>query len=109
VFQVLRTIIKWISLPALLIGSPFSRFAESYQPALDVVICLAAILIVHRAASVKKYYWAAGFVAVVIVFSPLVLVVKIFMLTGFTCLAAPMALVAAWKRNVCPPPERRLL
>ena len=95
-------IIKWVSLPALLIGSLFTPFAASYQHLLEVVICLGAIIVVQRAVTVKKYFWAAGFVAIAIVFSPLMLVFKVFLLMGFLCMATFVTLLATWKTQPVP-------
>jgi hypothetical protein len=101
--QTVGKIIKWISLPVLLIGSLFSASAESYEFLVDFVICLGAIIFVQRAASSKEYFWAAGFLAIAAVFSPLLLVVKIFVLTGLTCVATFATLLAAFR--VQPLPE----
>src|SRR5207253_992434 len=93
--QMATKIIKWVSLPALLIGSMFSHSAANYELLLNWLICLGAIIIVQRAVSAKKYFWAAGFVAIAVVFSPLMLVVKIFLLMGFTCIATFATLLTA--------------
>jgi hypothetical protein len=90
-------ILKCVSLPLLSIGAMLSRFAASYELLLNVLICLAAVVVVRRAVSTKEYYWAAAFVAVAVVFSPLALVVKIFLLMGFTCFVAVAAVIGAWR------------
>lgn len=94
-FPMVTKTIKWVSLPALLIASLFSRFAASYELLVDLVICLGAVILVQRAVRSKEYFWAAGFVAIVVVFSPLLLVVKVFLLMGLTCIAAFVTLLAA--------------
>ena len=104
-FQIVTTIIKWVSLPALLIGSMFSLSAGSYELLLDFVICLGAIIVVQRAVWVKKYFWAAGFVAVAVVFSPVMPVVKIFLLMGLVCTATFASLLIAWKTQPLPVTE----
>ncbi len=96
-FHTATRIIKWVSIPVLLLAAMFSSLAASYEPLMDLVICLGAILFVYRAIWLKEYFWAAGFVAVVVVFSPLFLAVKIFLLMGFTCIAALITLVAAFR------------
>ena len=101
-FQTVLRIIKWVSIPVLLLAAMFSCLAASYEPLMDFVICLGAILVVHRAVWLREYFWAAGFVAVVVVFSPLFLAVKIFLLMGFTCIAALITLVAAFRRQPLP-------
>lgn len=96
-FQTVTIIVKWVSIPVLLIASMCSRYAANYELLVDAVICLGAILFVPRAIWLKDYFWAAGFVAVAVVFSPLFLVVKVFLLMGLTCLAACLALLAAFR------------
>jgi hypothetical protein len=98
----LTKIAKWISLPALLIGSMFSRSAASYELLLDVVICMGAIIVVQHEVRLKEYFWAAGFVAIAIIFSPLILATKIFLLMGLTCAATFVTLLAAWKLRPAP-------
>ena len=101
-FQMVTKIIKWVSLPALLIASMFSRSAASYELLVDLVICLGAIIFVQRAVRLKEYFWAAGFVAIAVVFSPLLLVVKISLLMGFTCIAAFVNVLAAFRTQPLP-------
>ena len=89
-------IIKWGALPVLLIASIFSRYAASYEGLVDLVICLGAVIYAHRLVWLKEYYWSAGFVAIAIVFSPLELTLKIFLLMGFTCIATVAPLLKAF-------------
>jgi len=101
-FQMVTKIIKWVSLPVLLIAAMFSRSAASYELLVDLVICLGAIIFVQRAIRSKEYFWAAGFVAIAVVFSPLLLVVKISLLLGFTCIATFVNLLAAFRTQPLP-------
>src|ERR1017187_4077650 len=101
-FQMVAKIIKWASIPILLLAAMFSCLAASYEPLMDFVICLGAIFFVSRAVWLKEYFWAAGFVAIVVVFSPLFLAVKIFLLMGFTCIAALITLFAAFRTQPLP-------
>jgi hypothetical protein len=96
-FQMVTKIIKRVSIPVLLIASIFSRYAASYEFLVDLVICLGAIILVQQAVRLKKYFWAAGFVAIALVFSPLPLVVKIFLLMGLTCAATFATLLTAFR------------
>jgi len=93
--QVVAKSVKWGSIPALLIASLFSRYAASGEHVVDLTVCLGAIVLCCRAVWLRKYCWGAGFVAVVVVFSPLFLIVKILLLMAFTCVAALGALVMA--------------
>ena len=95
-------IIKWVWLPALLIAVMLPRSAASYGLLVDLAICLGAVILVQRAVRLRAYFWAAGFVAIVVVFSPLLLVIKIFLLTGFTCIATLVTLLGAFRRRPLP-------
>lgn len=87
--------IRWFSIPTLLVASMFSRYAASGEHLVDFVICFGAIILFCRTAWMREYYWGAGFLAVLVVFSPLSLAVKIFLLMAFTCIAAFVALLMA--------------
>jgi hypothetical protein len=100
--QKVLKLIKWVSLPALLIGAIFSGLAESYKLLMDMVICLGAVILVQRALRLNEYFWALGFIAIAVVFSPLLLVVKIFLLMGLTCSASLLALLAAFRPQPVP-------
>ena len=93
---------RWVWLPALLIAAMLPRSAASYGLLVDLVICLGAVIFVQRAVRLREYFWAAGFVAIAVVFSPLLLVVKIFLLTGFTCIATLVTLLGAFRRRPLP-------
>jgi len=97
VFQVATRIIKWVSLPALLVASMFSRYAASYELHVDLLICMGAVIVAQRAVRLEDYFWAAGFVAIAVIFSPLLLVLKVFLLIGFTCTVAVGTLLAAFR------------
>jgi hypothetical protein len=101
-FHAVTKIVKWVSIPVLLLAAMFSCFAANYEPLMDFVICLGAIMFVYRAVWLKEYCWAGGFVAIVVVFSPLFLAVKLFLLMGFTCIAALLALFAAFRTQPLP-------
>jgi hypothetical protein len=101
-FQMVSKIIKWVSLPVLLIASMFSRSAASYELLVDLVICLGAILFVQRAVRSQEYFWAAGFFGIAVVFSPLLLVLKIVLLMGLTCIATFVTLLAAFRTQPLP-------
>ena len=94
-FHTVTSILKWVSIPVLLLASLFSGFARSYEFMANLVVCMAAIICVQRAVRMREYWWAAGFVAIVIVFSPLILALKIFLLLGLICAAAFVTLWSA--------------
>jgi hypothetical protein len=91
------TIVKWISLPVLLTGSLLARFAGTYEIVLNLLVCAGALVVVQRAVSFREYVWAAAFMGIAIVFSPLTLIIKIFLLLSFTCIVALAGVYAAWK------------
>ena len=95
----LMKIVKWASLPVLLIGSIFSGFAAAYELQLDFAICLGALVVVERAISAKAYFWAAGFIAIAIVFCPMALANRVLLLTGCTGIVACATLYTASKRQ----------
>jgi uncharacterized membrane protein len=96
--------IRWVSLPVLAIGFMFSRFATSYGFLLDFGLCLAALLVVLQAVEVRKYFCAGGFVAIAVIFSPLMPAVKTLLLMGFTCIATSATLFAIRKPQPQPLP-----
>ena len=101
-FQSITKIIKRVSIPVLLIASPFSRYAGRYEFLVDFAICLGAVILVLLAFRLKENFWAAGFVTIAVVFSPLSLVVKIFLLMGLTCIATLVSLLAAFRTQPLP-------
>jgi hypothetical protein len=102
VFYMLITFITWASIPILLLASMLSRFTASYEFLVDLLICLAATIIALWAVRSKKYVLAAGFVAVAIVFSPFLLVSKIFLLMILTCTASLITAFATFRKQPLP-------
>jgi hypothetical protein len=101
-FQTVIKIGKWVLIPAILLASIFSRAAAGYELTVDLAVCLAAVIFVQRAVRVDEYFWAAGCVAIAIVFSPLLLVVKVFAMLGLTCVAAFVTLLPALRAEPLP-------
>jgi hypothetical protein len=101
-FRTATKIVKLASIPVLLIASLFACCAASYEPLVDLAICVAAMFFVQRAIRVKEYFWAAGFLAIAVVFTPLPLVVKVFSLMGFTCVATFANLLSALRTHPAP-------
>jgi hypothetical protein len=101
-FQTVTKIVKWISIPLLLIASLFGCCTARYEPLLDFVICLGAIVFIWRAVRLKEYFWAAALLAILAVFSPLSLVLKISLLMSFTSIATFVTLLAAFRRQPLP-------
>jgi len=101
-FQTFTKIIKWLSIPVLLIASLFACCAASYEPLVDIAICLGAVIFIQRAIRSQEYFWATGFLAIAVVFTPLSLMVKIFLLLGFACLVTLANLLAAFRSQPAP-------
>lgn len=101
-FRTIASVIKWTLIPGLLVGSVFSSLAASYGPPARLAICVVAMVLTLRAAWSRKYYWAAGFAATLVAFSPLFLVVKLFLWMGFVCTMVLMTLLTAFRRQPAP-------
>ena len=62
---------KWFSVAALLLAA-FWRSSANFQLVLEVVICVTALLVVAQATRSRKYWWAAGFFVITVLFNPVV-------------------------------------
>ena len=98
-FQAITIAVKWAAIPVLVVASMFSYFAAGYELLVDIVVCLGAITLLQRAVWLKEYLWAAALSAIVVVFSPLFLAVKILLLMGITCCGIFLAFVVALRRQ----------
>jgi hypothetical protein len=96
-FQTMIRILKWISVPALTLVALLSCLVGRYEGLMNLTICLGAIVSVSRAAWLKQYVWAAVCVIAVVVFSPLFLLTKIFLLMALTGVAACLMLASAFR------------
>jgi hypothetical protein len=68
----LANIMKWISISALFLAVTFWRSAANYQLLLDFVVFMGAVVVVMQAVRAREYRWAAGFVAIALLFNPVV-------------------------------------
>lgn len=81
---------KWVSIAILLLAL-FWQPLQNHQVALEILICVGALLVVTQAWRTQKYFWATGFVAIAVLFNPIVplaLTRKTFFLLELVCLAA---------------------
>jgi hypothetical protein len=92
-----KPLMLWVSIPALLIVSIFSYPAERYEPWLLGLILIAALGFMERAVRAREYSLAVASVVVVVGFSPLLLVVKAFLIMGLVCIVTGAALIAAFR------------
>lgn len=95
-------IIKWASIPVLLAASLFSSSAASYELLVNALICMGAIILLQRAVWSKEYFWAGGVAAIVVGFSPLSILMKVFVLMGLACMATFANLIAAFRTQTVP-------
>jgi hypothetical protein len=100
--QTATKIIKWVSIPVLLIASLFACCVPSYELLVDCVMCLGAAVLIQRAIQSQEYFWAGGVVAIAVAFTPFSLVVKIFLLMGITCLAVMVKLFVSFRPQPAP-------
>lgn len=96
-FKTVAKLIKWIWLPVLLATSILTRFTAGYEALVDCAVSLAALFLIYRAVRLAEYYWAAGFLATVFVFSPFFLADKIFLLLDLACITTLVTLFVAYR------------
>ena len=94
-------IMKWVSIVVLLLAV-LRLPTASYQVLLEIVVCVAGLLVLTQAVRAGKYFWAAGFLAIAVLFNPVVPVAlsrKILLGLDWVCLAAFLLSLAALKRQ----------
>jgi hypothetical protein len=90
-------LLRWGAIPAVLIASPLSGLAGGYEPLLNALVCMAAIVLLQRATLLHQYVSGAGLVAIAVVFGPFCLAVKIFLLLSLACIATFSAVWAGFR------------
>lgn len=81
---------KWVCITMLLLAL-FWEPLRSYELTFEILICGGALLVVMQAWRAQKYFWTTGFIAIAVVFNPivpLVLTRRIFFLLVLACLGA---------------------
>lgn len=81
---------KWISITMLLLAL-FWQPLQNHQVTLEILICAGALLVVMQAWRAQKYFWTTGFIAIAVLFNPivpLVLTRRTFFLLELACLGA---------------------
>jgi hypothetical protein len=96
-FDTIAKVMKWILIPLLLLAAPFAFMAESYEPLVGLAICVGAVFFLQRAVRLEQYFGGAGWLAIIVVFSPFLPMTKISLLMGFTCVAIILSLVAVFR------------
>ena len=96
------TIMKWVSIAALLLVA-MSWHTANYQFLLEFAVCIGAIVVVMQAVRERRYLWATAFVAIALLFNPVVPVPRptggLFFLMIFACLAPFAISLAALKTH----------
>jgi hypothetical protein len=86
---------KWLSIVVLLVG-PLMSSSATYRIVLELVVCLAALVVVAQAFRMGKYVWGVGFVSIAVVFNPAVP----FGFSGAAYLWLSLACVAAFASSL---------
>jgi hypothetical protein len=92
-------IMKWVSIAALLLAA-LSLPTRGYQVGFEVLVCLSGLLVATQAARAGKYLWATGFVAIAVLFNPVVPVAlgrRTFLWLDLVCLMTFLISLAALK------------
>lgn len=90
-------IVKWASIPVLLVASLFACCAANYEVLVDLIICVGAIMLIRQAVRLQEYFWVCGYASIVVAFTPLPLAVKALFLMGFANIGALAMLWTAFR------------
>ena len=72
-------VMQWVCIAALLLALVLWGSIANYQTELNVVVSLAAAVVAIQALQARKYRWATGFIAIALLFNP---IVALFRLAG---------------------------
>jgi hypothetical protein len=64
-------LMKWFSITALVSGLCWGSHA-GFRIGMEMVVCVAALVVVIQAFRTGKYFWGVGFVALAVLFNPVV-------------------------------------
>lgn len=81
---------KWASITVLLLALLWPP-STSYQVTLEILIWVSALLVVMQAWRAGKYFWAVGFVAIAVLFNPVLartVSPPVFIGLGWVCVGA---------------------
>ena len=102
---------KWVSILVLLLGlfknlpvgsQEWSVRSGGYLELFNMLVCLSALLVVAEGFRGAKYFWASGFVAIAVLFNPIVPVTlpgRMFLGMDFVCIVTFMVSLALSKRQ----------
>jgi hypothetical protein len=103
----LTTIMKWVCIAALLLAVIW-RSSANYRLLLEFMVCAGAVLIVLRACHTGKYPWAAGFIAIAVLFNPIVPIAlprPMLVWVDLVCLVAFVLSLAVLRTGHSPAPD----
>jgi hypothetical protein len=87
---------KWFAIATLCLA--VSGFpVVSYRAVLEIVVCVSGLLVVTQAVRASRYFWAAGFLLIAVLFNPVVPLPfsgSTLLLLNWVCLAAFLASLA---------------
>jgi hypothetical protein len=94
----------WVSVVVLLLALSW-RPSASYQTVLEFVVCLSGLLVLAQAVRAGRYFWAAGYLVIAVLFNPALPVVLSQQITfglGWASLATFLVSLAVMKRQPVP-------
>ena len=109
--SMLTTIMKWVSIAVLLLGlfenlpagsQEWSVRNGGYLELFNMLVCLSALLVVAEGFRRRKYFWASGFVAIAVLFNPIVPVTlsrQMFLGLDSVCILTFLVSLALSKRR----------
>ena len=97
-------VLTWLSIAALVLVLAFWNSAPAFQLQLNLVVCVAAAAVLVQAFQIKKYRWAAGFLATALVFNPAIPVFRLAGGVGLTLVILSTALFTISLAALRPPP-----
>jgi len=90
---------KWLSISVLLLGL-MMRSSANYLIVLELVVCVAALVVAAQAFRTGKYLWGTGFLSIGVLFNPvapLTLSDGMFLWLDLACVATFALSLAALK------------
>ncbi len=94
-------IMKFVCVGVLLLAA-FWEVSAGAAIVLDILVCVGAITVATQAVTQPKYLWTAGFVAIAVLFNPIVPVVlsrAVFLWVDVACLLAFLVSLNALQRQ----------
>ena len=94
-------IMKYVCAGTLLLAA-FWVASAGVEILLDILICVGAVTVATQAVARTKYLWAAGFVAIAVLFNPVVPIVlsrNAFLGLDLACILAFLLSLAAMKKQ----------